>query len=291
MTTYVTTAQKIRRILNDYPDRTYLTAAISDTSTKTFQVNDITKFKAGNVWEHMDFSETGVELREVESVDTTGGTITASRGYADSTATTHSNSTYLWKNPRFRYNTIMQAIDTALDVDLFANDVYEIVEHIITSSATSQAYNAPSTSCEEFLWVYQRLVSTDPPLNISDFTARPRNVDTTLWANGKVFEIRQNWGTPGTASYYVNCKHKLSISTLSTTQERIVQWLACAYLLEWTEPKRGSGPTNQNDQTVRPGTGLGTAAYYRQLAKSAIASERSYLKALNPGLRIFRKQP
>lgn len=290
MTTYLATAQKIRRILQDYPDRTYLSANITDTTTKTFTVNDISKFSKGSVWEHADYAEVSAELREVETVDPSGGTVTASRGYADSTAATHLSASYMVKDPKYRYDLILQAIDTVLDRDLWDRGIFDIIEHIVTSSATSSAYNAPTTSCMEWLWVYQRIISTDPPRSVIDFTRLPRNVDTTLWANGKVFEINGNWGTPGTANYYVNCKHRLAIGTLSTQQERIVQWLACAYLLEWTEPKRLSGPTNQNDRTIKPGQGIGDAQYYRALAERAMGAERSLLKSENPAFRTFRKQ-
>ena len=194
------------------------------------------------------------------------------------------------KDPRFRYDLILQAIDTVLDRDLWDDGVFDIIEHQITSSATTHAYNSPTATCMEFLAVYQRIVSTDPPFFLSVFTRLPQNVDTSLWSNGKVFEIQENWGSPGTALYYVNCKHRLAIGTLTTQQERIVQWLSCAYLLEWTEPKRSSGPTNQNDRTIKPGTAIGDAQYYRTLARNALGAERSLLKSQNPAFRTFRKQ-
>ena len=283
MTTMAATVANVRRVLKDRPEIAQLDGALGDTTTESFNVSatDAVKFAAGNVWEHDD--NTG-ERRYIKSV--TGLVVVGTRGYDGSTADAHSDDTYLVKDPRFPYNEITQAVNTVLYIGLFNAGVYDVVNHQITVSADTIAYTAPTASCEEFLWVYQRINSIDSPTPIWDFTRLPRLVDTTLWANGRVFEI--SGGTAGT-TYYVNCKHKLTLDRLSTAQEQVVLFLASAHLLEWEEPHRTSGPTNQGDRTVKPGQNAQMAAYYRAQAKELIAKERAYLRALNPPFRNYRR--
>lgn len=286
MTTIAAEVPILRRILQDFPDEDYATTAPTTTSDTDFIVNDVTKWAAGQVWEFDD--DTGEQVL-VRNVDSSSSTITVKRSARGSTAATHSDDVVLLNAPRFTYDMISQAINTVLDADLYNEGVYEIAEHQVTSSATTNAYNAPSSSCIEFLDVYQRISSTDSPMSVMNFTRLPRNADTTLWSEGKVFEIYGNYGTPGSSVYYVSCKHRHTITTLTAQVQRAVEFLACAYLLEWTEPRRVAGPTNQGDRTVRAGQGIGTGAYYRGLAKNLIAQERAQLKSLVPAYRTFRK--
>lgn len=284
MTTMALTVAAIRKMLQDRPDEDYLTALIAAAATTTMTVNDVTKHAAGVVWEFSDG-----DLVLTRSVDESTSIVTIKRGHEDATAAAHASGAVILKEPRFRYNTIAQAVNLVLDADLYNEGIYYLNTHQVTSSATTDAYNAPTSSCEEFVQVYQMTSTMTEPRNVVDFTRIPDKVDTSLYANGKVFRINENMGTPGTELYYVNCKERLAIGTLSTPQERIVQMLAAAYLLEWQEPRRTSGPTDQNDQTVRPGANLPTAAYFRQLASKLMAKERSNLKIKVPRYRQFVK--
>jgi hypothetical protein len=286
MVTMASTVTAVRRLLQDRPLRVDLAAAITDTSTKTFTVAaaDIRHFTAGQTWEHDDGSASA-ELRIVEAVDTATNTVTAERGAHGSTAATHADASYILKEPRFTYDICAQAISTVIDAELYQAGIYEIVEHELTASATTNLFNAPSSACEEFLRIYYRLDSNDDFTDIKDFSRALYNVDTDLYANGR-YAVIHSQPVAGT-TMYVNCKHKLTVTTLSAAQERITHLLACAYLLEWTEPKRTAGPSNQGDRTVRVGSGVGTAAYYRTQAERLIAKERSYLKRLNPPYRVW----
>lgn len=286
MTTTAAQVVLVRRILQDDPEEDYLTEAVAASSTTTLTVNDVSKYSPGQVWEFDD--DTG-DTFLVRSVDRSTSIITVKRSHKGSTGATHADNVVVLNAPRFRYDLISQALSTAVDADLWTERVFEIAEHIVVSSATADYYNAPSANCEEFLAIYQDTASMIDPEWIRDFGRLPRNVDTSLYAAGKAFRIRDNYGAAGD-NYYINCAHRLTLATLSTQQERIVQWLACAYLLEWTEPKRLAGPTNQGDRTVRPGAAPPTAAYYRSLAERLIASERSNLKNVNLPFRVFKKE-
>lgn len=284
MTTVAAQVPIIRRLLNDNPIEAHLNGAIADTTTETFVVDsiDTSKFKVGQVWEH----ETGGELRRVYSVDVDTNTPSAYRGYKGSTAATQADNSFLYLEPRFEYTTIDQAINHVLDYDLFPK-IYEIQEHEYTTSATSRAYNANSTGCEKILDVYQRTVSTNPPQRGGiTYTVYPQNVDTDLWSNGKMFEFiggTQN----GTDKFYVNCAHRVTIGTLLSRQERLVQVGAAKYLLEWSTIRRLAGPTNQGDRSVRPADPLVTARYYSDLFEKMKREESEYLRKQVPRRKVW----
>lgn len=289
-TTLAATVKNVRRLLQDEPLSDVLAAAVTTAGQTTMTVTDVTKHAVGTWWEFDD--DTGDVVLET-ALDPTTSVATVRRGYLGSTAATHLNAAVILKQPRFKYDLVSQAINTVLDADLFGEGLFELVEHQVTSNAAgstgiSTLYNSPSASCERFLDVYQKTSSMQEPTRddiiYSEF---PRNVDTTLFAAGKYFTIEGNHGVAGTDLYYVTCAHKLAITTITASQERIVHNLAAAYLLEWTEPRRTAGPTNQGDRTVRTGAALPTAAYFRQVAEEQMQKERRYIKSYTPEKRRF----
>lgn len=291
MATMATTVAAVRKILGDRPVEDYLGASIAAGSTTTFTPTDVSLYAKGDVWEFQDGS-TEADVVLVRAVDDATPLITVKRSHEDSTGVAHSNAAVLMKAPTFRYNTIAQAVSTVIDSDLYENGVHDLIEHQVTSNSDgSPDYNAPLSTCEEFLAVYQKTSTMDTPqwFGNAAFTRYPKNVDTSLYANGKVFFITRNLGTAGTDIYYISCAERLTLATLTAAQTHIVQWLTCAYLLEWTEPRRLAGPTNQGDRTVRPGQGVGTAAYYRQLADRGMQNEKSRLRKLNPPTKVWRR--
>jgi hypothetical protein len=174
---------------------------------------------------------------------------------------------------------------------LDGENIFDLQEHQITSSATTNYYDAPTAGCERFMDVYQKTSGMlSPRRRVLQYSPLPTNVDTSLYSTGKYFVIQGQYGPPGVDVYYVTCRHPLAIGTLTSQQERIVQFLACAYLLEWTEPKRLAGPNNQGDTTIRPGAALPAAAYYRQLAEEQMNKEQQRLKNLFPPQRRFVRQ-
>jgi hypothetical protein len=275
------TVTAIRRLLKDEPVRVQLGAAVvgSSDETVTLVAGDITKIQSGIRVEHDD--ATG-EQRRVLSVDGDNDEFEAERGYLGSTAASHSNSTYMVVSPRFPYDEVSQAINMVLDAELLSAGIYDILERTITSSATTNSYNSPSANVEEVLAVYQKTSSMSEPVWLIDFERYPRNVDTSLYGTGKMVTIRENLGVPGTDTYYLSTKEKLTITTLTTRQERIVQLLACANLIEWESVRRLAGPTNQGDRTVNVNQMAQTGSYYRSLARPLMKAEVSDLRSLNP---------
>ena len=286
MATTSATVTSIRQLLKDNPVKLQLGAAQSDTTDETTTLigADISKVQTGMTLEHDD--ATG-EMRRVLSVDQTASTMEAERGYYGSTAATHSNSTYLLINPRFPYNEVTQCITRALDV-FYDEGVYDIIERELTSSATTDVYNAPAASIREVLSIAMKPTGFNEAVYISNFDPYPRNVDTDLYASGLSIRISEVYGTAGTDIYYLNCKEKLTISTITSEQERILHDLVCADLIETEVLKRLAGPTNQGDRTVRSSEFLQAAAIKRERAMRALRVQASNLRSLYPLKRNFR---
>jgi len=288
MTTIAAQVKIIRRLLQDDPLTDVLAASIAAGSTTTMTVTDVTKFAVGQWWEFDD--DLGDKVL-VTAVNPSTSVCTIRRSYRGSTGAAHANAAVLALRPRFEYDTVSQAINTVLDADLDGENIFDLLEHQVTSSATSDFYDAPTATCERFMDVYQMTTGMVSPRRAALwYSPTPTNADTSLYSTGKYFVIQGNYGTAGTDIYYVTCRHPLAIGTLTAAQERIVQFLACAYLLEWTEPKRLAGPNNQGDQTVKPGDANRTAAYWRALAEEQMSKEQQRLKMLFPPQRRFVRQ-
>lgn len=286
MTTMALTTASIRSVLQDRPDETTTTASMTN-SVASVTVTDITKFAVGQVWE-FDDGATGAEDVLIRSVTDSSSTIGIKRGHLGSTATSHSNSCVMLKEPKYRFDEVAQAVNTVLDADLFQEGLFDLAEHQIVTSTTTDYYNAPTTSCIKFLDVYQMPASyTEPQRAGIRYTPYPRNADTSLYSNGSYFVIQGNYGLAGADVYYVTCAHNLALSTADSAEERIVLLLGAAYLLEWAEPKRIAGPNNQGDITVRPNTGIQTAAYYRGLAEELMSKKKRAIEDRFPPTRRF----
>ncbi len=289
MTTLPVEVKNIRRLLNDEPDSDVTAGAVGSGSTTTVTMTSTTKHAAGTWWEFDD--DTGDTVLETD-FDPSTAVATIRRNYLSSTADGHASGAVVLKQPRFRYDIISQAINQVLDIDLYGEGIFDLQEHQITSSDVTNYYNSPDPLCLEFKDVYQMTADMEAPAREAIwFSPKPRNVDTTLFAAGKYFVINGNYGVPAFDLYYVTCAHKHTITTLTPGATRIMQCLAAAYLLEWTEPRRLQGPTTQGDQTVRPGASLPTAAYFRQLAEEYVQKERRTIQDLIPSHRRFVRNP
>jgi len=287
MTDMPTEVAKVRRMIEDYPVEDYITAALTDTTSTTVTVNDVSLWKRGQSWEVQDGSGTNAEAFFVRSVDSENDQATVKRGHRGSTAVTHLVDAVTFLEPRFSYSRIAEAYSQILDVELYPLGVYEIVEHEITSSDTTNTYAAPTAQCEEFLEVYQRIATTDPKLQITDYTRKLRNADPDLWVTGKVANIYENYGVGGTDIFYVNCAHKLSISTITEAQASGVRARVAALLLLWEDAKRTAGPINQGDQSVEPTSMARLAREFQSQFRQWAEHEADYLKSQYPPKRVF----
>ena len=291
-TTLAATVTNLRRLLHDEPAEDYITVSVDSTTATTITVATSSLWAAGQVWEFDDGDATSAEQILVRSVNPSTGVMTIKRAHGGSTAATHATSAVVLQSPRFLYDTVAQAVNQTLDVDLYPNDLVDIVEHQVTSSATTNTYNKPSSSCERPLNVYQRINSTDAPTYLRNFSRRYLNADTTLWSNGGYFNINENLGAAGTDIYYVSCAHKLAIGTVSASQERLVHMRSAYYLLTWAGIRRLAGPTNQSDRSTQPLDTTRLAAFYEQEWERLLRGEAAYLREqLADTLKVFRREP
>jgi hypothetical protein len=281
-TTLATMVQDIRRELDDEPAKVHLNGAIANTTEETVVLDSgqTSKLQVDVRLEHDDAS--GEERRVLSITSTTD--FEAERGYRGTTAATHSDDTYLLIAPRYSYDQISEAVTIALE-QIYGMGLYTAVQRDITSSATTDYYNLPASTIIEVLSVYQMPSGADEPTWLHDYSKYPLNMDTSDYASGQAIYIRENVGVPGTDVYHLECKEKLAITTISTSQEPIVKWLACAELLDGREPRRLAGPTNQGDRTVQPGATQRSSAWYRAKAKELIVSEKDDLRSLHPARR------
>lgn len=282
MATTATMVADIRLELDDEPVKLQLNGAIASTTEETivFNSGEASKLQAGVRLEHDDASG---EERRVLSVDSTTD-VEAERGYRGSTATTHSDDTYVLVAPRFSYRQVTEAIEVALH-QTYAEGLYIPVQRDVTSSATTDYYDLPAATILEVLSIYQMTSTMTEPHWLHNFSKYPLDVDTSDFASGQAIWIRENHGVPGTDVYHLECKEKLAITTISTAQEPIVKWLACAELLDGREPRRLAGPTNQGDRTVQPGATQRSSAWYRAKANDLISTELQDLRARHPARR------
>jgi hypothetical protein len=282
MATLATMVADVRLELDDEPAKVHLNGAIANTTEETV-VLDSGQTSKLQVDVRLEHDDTSGEERRVLSITSTTD-FEAERGYRGTTAATHSDDTYLLIAPRYSYNQISEAITVALN-QVWTKGVYNIVERAFTSSATTDYYNLPASTVKEILAVYQFPSTETEPTWLHNFSKYPLVVDTDDYAAGYAIWIRENIGVAGSEQYNIICKEPLAVTDLSTQQEPIVKWLACAELLDGREPRRLGGPTNQGDRTVRPGETQRSSAWYRAKAEELIMGEKSDLRSRYPARR------
>jgi hypothetical protein len=282
MTTLASMIADVRLELDDEPAKVHLNGAISSTSEETV-VLDSGETSRLQVDVRLQYDDTsGEEIRVVSITSTTD--FECERGYRGTTAATHLDNAYLLIAPRYSYNQISEAITVALN-QVWTKGVFNTVERAVTSSSSTDYYNLPASTVKEILGVYQFPTADAEPTWLSHFGKYPLVMDTDDFASGYAIWIRENIGVAGTEVYNIICKEPLTITDLSTQQEPIVKWLACAELLDGREPRRLGGPTNQGDRTVRPGETQRSSAWYRAKAEELIMGEKSDLRSRYPARR------
>lgn len=275
----------VRKVLKDKPVQARLTAAIGDTTTEDFTVSDVAQFRPGTIWEHDD--ATG-ERRYVTDTDPSTLTVTAYRGFEGSTASLHADQSFAILSPRFSYDETVLAIETAIDIDLYQNDVFELTVHSVASSATTNAYEQPTSACKKPLSIYQQVLTTDTPKYLKRWSRRYMKSDTTNYPNGAYFTVEENVGAPGTDPYYVMCAHKLDADTLTDADKRIVEMRALYYLMTWEGPRRVAGPTNQGDRSVQPLDSTRLSQFYKSESERLMKERSSeIMEKVYPSQREF----
>ena len=164
------------------------------------------------------------------------------------------------------------------------NLIFDIVEHEVTTSATTNHYASPAATCEAILNVYQDLTtsSTNEPMYLPRFQ-NYRHIDSDLFSTELFFVV---WGgvQDGTQKLYVNCRHPLAITTVTDPQMDVVRYLACAHLLEWGEPR---AIVDQNERKAKVGDRARLARYFRDEGKAMLKREAARLQKFAPPRKEF----
>ena len=268
MTTMATTVREIRSLLKDRPATTALNDGTGINTTDTaIVVDDAPLVRAGTTYEFDDGSGDNAEC--IKASNSNSLTMTAVRAVEGTTAASHSDNVVMLVDPLYRYNTVAATVNMVLATDLYQAGLYDIIEHEITTSATTNHYNSSATTCERILNVYQDLTTstTNEPkyLHYQDY----RHIDSDKFSNEKYFVVFG--GTQdGTQILYVNCIHPLAITTVSEAQNYVVKYLAAARLLEWED---AHATVDQNERKARVGDRARLARYFEDKGKRMLAAE------------------
>lgn len=276
----------VRRMLHDHPFEVVLASGVSSTSTTTVSVSsaDGALLADGNLLEFND--GTGEQVLVISGAGAgSTGSLTVRRASNGSSAAVHASGCVVFVHPRWSYNLISDAWSTSVANDLWP-EVYDIQQHQITSSATTNTYDVSTTDCERWLAIYQLPNANSEPRYLDGFTKQLWDADTSLYPNGKVGVINQRLGPVGDP-YYVVCAHKLTNATLTDAQVSIVQQKTCAYLLQWAELPRSAGPSDQGDRTIGITNQAKLASVFNAEYQRLLHREAAHLRSLYKPKRQF----
>lgn len=275
--TVATLATRLRPWLSDEPF--FDTAAEAMDSSETgLDATDGGRWAVGDILEYDD--ATG-ERNLVTAVAT--NTLTVVRGYDDSTATSHSTGVVLLKNPRFSYNSIVEALTRVVEGELWPY-AYRVVTTSFTPSAASNFYGMSAT--------YMGLVSASQQDGSGGLAVYGQK--------GTRLPVREHWELPPALSTsgialsfpggYANTTYPIYVAyralvTTSSIEDGlmadVVSWGAASKLLAFADVSR----TNQRipeAETIPPGSTLRTAAWF----ESKFTSGRKLLE-----MQLRRRYP
>lgn len=135
-TTQATLTSRVRTFLRDWPAIDVLTAAVTDTTTKSFTVADATIYPANTV------VQIDAEAFRVKSGASTTVT-TYNRGDRGTTAATHLNGATVLIRPGFLDAEILDAINAGID-SCFPYIYKEILDSSLTVATNTYEYTVPN---------------------------------------------------------------------------------------------------------------------------------------------------
>ena len=287
MAIYNSVITDIRNLLEDRPESILLNGAINSSVT-TMTVDGAgaaALVRSGVIYEFDDVDGTTLTAAEAVRSDSQGIlTPVIRRAQEGTTAVAHADNANILVAPLYRWARVKMALDTVMNTQLLPH-LYEVQEHEVTTSATTNYYNSSATACEFILDIYQDLTTstTNEPSYIENFR-QYHNVDTDLFSNGKFFVV--NGGVQnGTEKLYINCAHPLAIgnatagTTASDPQLDVIKYLAIAKLLEWGE---GRATQDQNVRKTKVGDRARLARYFREEGTRMLKREAARLQKFAP---------
>ena len=286
-----------RRALSDLrEENTYLGAAITDTTSTTF--NLATGQTLGNI-QSGAVIQIDWETMFVMSATPPTGPISVIRGWFDSTPATHAANAVINVNPRFPVVDIVKAINEDID-DLSApsNGLFQMKEVTLTFIPVVQGYDLTGLSPSNVLEVWEVRGHEYGPANKypiippREWTVE-RNADTAVFPSGISLKLDQG-GYPGRplrvqykAPYttpLVNATDDVASVTGLHSQAHDIPILgAPARLMQFRELKRSFTEAQgepRRAQEVPVGASLTAAKGLMMYRQERIEAERSRLKAM-----------
>ena len=162
MTTAATILNRASRQLlsGTVEERNKLASTINDSATSVVLSYDLGGFRAGSVFELES------ELLYVWEANTATKTLTVERGYAGTTAASHTAGVLATLNPRFPRQQMLDALNAELDdYSSTANGLFKVTSTTLTYNGSDRQINLTSaTNVLELIDVRLRYTSDDYPV-------------------------------------------------------------------------------------------------------------------------------
>lgn len=282
---------RIRQQVSGYSQQqqqfTYLTSSIISSDT-TLSVNDATQISRGEV--EID----GLELILVKSVNIQTNTVTVDpfgRGWAGTTAASHSTNARMENNPVFPTIRITEAINDTIR-SLYP-DLWAVGTQTLTKSSVVYEY-ALNADAEEIISVQNQLIG---PSHVWPFCRTWRFVgqaSPTDFASGKSLFIADDI-VPGRQIFVTYQKEPSELVNLSddfaavtglpSTCQDVIVWGACSKLISQLEGPRlalTGVEASERSQYVQPGSASRVAGWFDQKYQQRLEEEARKLRDRYP---------
>ena len=289
MTTVATVLNRASRQLlaGVVEERNKLAASLDSSATSITTLYDIGGLRAGSVF------EVDSELMYVWDSNASAKTLTVERGFAGTTAASHSNGAIMTLNPRFPRQQMLDAINADLDdLSSTANGLFRVVTTDLSYNGSDRQINITSSgTIIELLDVRLRYLADDYPVIRS--ARLQTGLPTTDFASGNTLvldepvmagTLRVRYKAP-----FVRATSETSDLTtdcfLPATCDDIVEMGVMLRMMAGREIKRNFTETQSETRRpdeVPPGAVTQSVANIQRLRRERVVAEAGRLKAQYP---------
>ena len=289
MTTVATVLNRASRQLLSgvVEERNKLASGINASDTSITLTYDLGGLRAGTVF------EVGTELVYIWAADSSSKTLTVERGYAGTTATSHSSGAITTVNPRFPRAQMLDALNADLDdLSSTANGLFRVVTVDLTYNGSDRQINITNSgTIIELLDVRLRYMADDHPVLHS--VRLQTGLPTADFASGNtlVFDEPVMAGTVRVrykAPFVQAASESSDLQTtcfLPSTCDDIVEMGVILRLMAGREIKRNfteAQPDTRRADEVQAGAVAQSVANIQRLRRDRIIAEAGRLKAQYP---------
>ena len=289
MTTAATILNRASRQLlsGTVEERNKLASTINDSSTSVVLSYDLGGFRAGSVFELES------ELLYVWEANTATKTLTVERGYAGTTAASHTAGVLATLNPRFPRQQMLDALNAELDdYSSTANGLFKVTSTTLTYNGSDRQINLTgATNVLELIDVRLRYTADDYP--VIRGVRLQRDLPTSDFASGIaiVFDesvmagsLRVRYKSPFTRATSES-SDLTSFCGLPATCDDLVELGLIIRMMAGREIKRSfieSQADTRRPDEVPAGSSRDSTANLLRLRRERIVAEAGRLKAQYP---------